>query len=142
MSNYRVISFRQQVIEADPDFVRGSLRPWCYEFSNGRRFVDKPDPYSPLQDSGLANNGGVLMLTDATGYPIKAAGLSPGAVWDNGGEVNVISGASARNGIPGFFFGNLTAYQLLWFGGADLPTTQPTPGSLQLWNNGGVVCVA
>ncbi len=39
-------SWRQRVIEADPDYVRKSLRPVVYEFGDGRKFTQKPDPYS------------------------------------------------------------------------------------------------
>lgn len=52
MANYnkgnpsRVISWLQQVQEADPNYRQESLRPWVYEFSNGRRFVDDPEVYT------------------------------------------------------------------------------------------------
>ena len=38
----RIISWLQTVREADPNWQRGLLRPWIYEFSNGRRFVWDP----------------------------------------------------------------------------------------------------
>ncbi len=34
----RIISWRQMVLDADPDFQKGLTRPWWYEMSNGRRF--------------------------------------------------------------------------------------------------------
>lgn len=39
-------SWRQRVLEADPDFLRLSLRPVVYEFSNGRKFLQPADPYA------------------------------------------------------------------------------------------------
>lgn len=42
----RILSWLQQVIEADPNFRRDSLRPVVYEFSNGRKFVDDPNVYT------------------------------------------------------------------------------------------------
>jgi hypothetical protein len=42
----RIISFQQQVLEADPDWNRRRLRPWVYDFSNGRLFVWNPDVYT------------------------------------------------------------------------------------------------
>lgn len=38
-----VRSWRQIVLDADPDWQRLSRRPWVYEFSSGRKFTD-PDP--------------------------------------------------------------------------------------------------
>lgn len=38
-------SWRQKVLEADPNFLRKSLRPVVYEFSNGRKFIQPADPY-------------------------------------------------------------------------------------------------
>lgn len=38
-------SWRQMVLDADPDFLRRSLRPIVYEFSNGRKFLQPADPY-------------------------------------------------------------------------------------------------
>lgn len=40
-----VSSWRQRVLDADPDWYEDSLRPWIYEFSNGRRFHQPSDPY-------------------------------------------------------------------------------------------------
>ena len=34
----RIISFLQQVQQADPDYLRGQIQPWIYSFSNGRLF--------------------------------------------------------------------------------------------------------
>lgn len=42
----RIISWEQQVQELDPDYQQGLLRPWIYEFSNGRRFVRDPNVYT------------------------------------------------------------------------------------------------
>lgn len=42
----KTISWLDLVRKADPEWEKERLRPWVYEFSNGRRFEDKPDPYS------------------------------------------------------------------------------------------------
>lgn len=39
----RIISFQQQVEECDPDWQKDKLRPWIYEFSNGKLFYWRPD---------------------------------------------------------------------------------------------------
>lgn len=47
-----VRSWRQIVLDADPDWQRLSRRPWVYEFSNGRRFND-PDPLYGAASAGI-----------------------------------------------------------------------------------------
>lgn len=42
----RILSWAQMVQEADPDWRQLSLRPWVYEFSNGRRFVESLPVYT------------------------------------------------------------------------------------------------
>jgi hypothetical protein len=39
-------SWRQRVLDADPDFLRAALRPVVYEFSSGRKFEQPADPYA------------------------------------------------------------------------------------------------
>ena len=41
----RTISWRQLVLEADPDWVRDQQRPMWLSYSNGREFVWRPDVY-------------------------------------------------------------------------------------------------
>lgn len=98
--------------------------------------------WASLGTTGLVNDGGVLQLDDTTGYPTDPTGLLPGVVWNNGLTVAVVPGATPNPAIPDFFFGAVSAAELLFYGGSNLPTSPPTVGSLQLWNNGGVVCVA
>ena len=50
----RLISYQQVVTEADPAFYRDRLRPWIYQFSNGRLFYQIPDPYAGPWDLGDA----------------------------------------------------------------------------------------
>jgi hypothetical protein len=59
----RIISFLQRVQEVDPLFRQQSLRPVAYDFSNGRRFLQPVDVYSP---SSPSNNGDPYM-----GLPIQ-----------------------------------------------------------------------
>lgn len=42
----RILSWLQQVKEADPRWVQGMFRPWTYEFSSGRRFLWNPNVYT------------------------------------------------------------------------------------------------
>ncbi len=46
----RILSFQQMVSEADPFYTIDKNRPWIYEFSNGRRFLQVPDPYGGFSD--------------------------------------------------------------------------------------------
>lgn len=51
----RLISWLQTVEDADPNFQKGLLRPWIYQFSNGRLFVKDPTVYTdnwPYQGPG------------------------------------------------------------------------------------------
>ena len=80
---------------------------------------------------GLFNNGGVLCLSDATGWPVDSGGV-PGSLWSNGGVVSVVPGGPTVSAPP-VFFGDISSLELLTLGSAGLPTTEPTPSSLQLW---------
>lgn len=95
-----------------------------------------------LGPTGLANIGGVLQVTDTTGYPTSPMGLAAGSIWNNGGVVSVVGPTSPSPFAAPVFFGLITAGQLLTLGGGDLPLTNPGIGTEQLWNNGGVVSIA
>ena len=125
VSNGWNISF----VSFDPPLAR-SPRTW-YVIS--RQSVDS--------GGGLTNDGGFL-LTDDADYPVTDAALPPGSVWNNGGVVTVVSGVTPNPSAPAVYFGLISSTDLLALGGGDLPLTSPADGSLQLWNNGGVVCVA
>jgi hypothetical protein len=139
----RILSWQQLVLEADPGFERAKRQPWVYTFSNGRRFYSPVNPYAPLPP-GLENNGGFLVLAPAAeaGFPLSPVGLLPGEIWSNGLFVVVVDGGIPQFGSPPMIFGQISADQLLTFGGASLPLVQPPVGSLILWNNGGFVCVS
>lgn len=92
--------------------------------------------------TGLFDNSGLLCLySPPDGYPTSNAGLSAGALWSNGGIVSVAGTTTPSAGAP-VYYGSIYAPTLLALGGANLPLTQPTPGSSQLWNNGGIVEIA
>ena len=95
-----------------------------------------------LGPTGLTNVGGVLHVTIATGWPIASTDLLPGALWDNSGIATVIAGMTPNPFAVPIYFGLITSAQLLTIGGGNLPTSSPGVGSLQLWNNSGVVNVA
>lgn len=101
-----------------------------------------PPPVTIEQQEYFTNNGGVLMIGFALGYPISTVGLAPGAIWNNGQTVCVVGPTTPSGGAPPVYFGQITPPQLLLLGGGNLPTTGPATGSLQLWNNGGAVCIA
>lgn len=103
--------------------------------------VTPPEPYVP-PPFGLANDGGVLqLLPPAAGYPTSPTGLAPGALWNNGGTVAVVPGLFVA-GMPPLLFGSISSALLLVIGGAGLPLAPPKAGSLQLWNDGGLIAVA
>jgi hypothetical protein len=71
-------------IEADPNFRRLSMRPWVYEFSNGRLFVEALPVYGSfgitddfgtpiVDDSGTQiqsdSGGGTAPPSSPTGFP-------------------------------------------------------------------------
>jgi hypothetical protein len=139
----RLLSWQQLVLEADPNWRRLSLQPWAFDFSNGRLFVDWLPVYNfPDFGAGLASDGGVLVVTDATGWPTSPVGLSAGAVWSNGGDaqgnggtVNVVPGMSPSPSAEVQLFGQITAAQLLALGGGNMPLVQPNMIN-QIWNVG------
>lgn len=143
----RILSWQQLVLENDPDWIRQSLNPVVWEFSNGRRFVDPAQVYAPLPSTGLINDGGLLILDPAftVGWSTSDAGLPPGSLWANGGNggvITVVPGGSPQPGSAPMFFGQVTSDQVLLFGANSFPLSGPTAGTLQLWNNGGVICIA
>jgi hypothetical protein len=98
----------------------------------------------------FGNDGGVLYaLTLPTGYQVGLAGLPAGSVYlvPNvlaGSEyaVGVVPGIVPNPSAPPIFFASTSTASLLALGGGNLPLTLQTPGSGQLWNNGGLVSVS
>lgn len=99
-----------------------------------------------VSDGGLPgewyNNGGAVGLTSAPGYPTTPTGLFYGDIWANGNEATVYGPTTPDPDAAPLYFYDLVPYDLLVIGGSNLPITPPTAGSQQLWNNGGVVCIA
>lgn len=93
-----------------------------------------------LSSTGLFDAGGILQVTDASGWPTVGTGAA-GTVWDAGGAVYVIPGHTPDPTAPPVFYNQITAAQLLALGGGNLPATDPR-NLLQLWNNTGIVCVS
>jgi len=92
--------------------------------------------------NGLDNNDGVLYTLVPGIFPSGATANTPGEVYSNGGELAVVPGITPNPTAPPVYFGSITAFQLQALGGGNLPLTQPTVGSNQLWNNGGVIAIA
>jgi len=141
----RILSYAQLVLEADPDWQKDAMRPYLYEFSNRRRFYATVPMYGKPYDPGLWNDGGVLALTDGSGWPTSGDGLRPGAVWNNGLTIAIVPGVVPQPGAPAVFFPGtsplLTAGDLLLMGGGNLPLTDPEIEG-QLYNNGGEIAVS
>lgn len=98
-------------------------------------------PYNPIT-ADLDNDGGFLVFVDGSSYPQDPTGLPAGAIWSNGRFVACVPGLTPDPSAPPVYFGQIVARNLVLLGGGNLPLTPPTPGSLQLWNNAGFVCVA
>jgi hypothetical protein len=91
----------------------------------------------------LFNDGGVLALISAPdGYPTSPAGLSNGSLYSNGGVVCVAGTTTPNPSAAPVIFGQINSFDLLALGGANLPTSNPGPGTNQLWNSSGAVFVA
>lgn len=90
---------------------------------------------------GLQNVGGVLYVTNTTGWPTSASGLSAGAVWSNGGVVNIVPGHTPTPGVPPLIYGVNSSAQLLNRSGKNLPLTDPMSTD-QIWNNANVANVS
>lgn len=97
-------------------------------------------PTPPFVETGLVNDGGLLVLSDPNAWPTASSGV-PGSLYSNGGLCSVTLGAIPDPLAPPVVFGTITAAQLLALGGANLPIAQTPPGSNQLWNFGGMICV-
>jgi hypothetical protein len=108
---------------------------------SGLCYVPFMGTFSLTASTNLVNESGVLNVNPATGYPTSAPS-TPGAVWNNAGVVNVVPGVTPNPDAPAVLYGSVSSLQLLLLGGGNLPTTAPTAGSLQLWNNDNVVNVA
>lgn len=93
--------------------------------------------------ANVVNDMGVLQLTSAgtIGYPTSPVGLGAGAVYNDNLSIGVAFGATPNPTAPMMFFGSVTAASLLATGGGNLPISDPG-NILQLWNNGGLVCVS
>lgn len=93
-------------------------------------------------DLGTLNNNGGVVTTTYGGFATSTLGLPPGAVWSNGGEVDIVPGLLPDLNAQPVFFNQITAVGLIGLGGGNFPLTSPPTGSGQLWNNGGVCSVA
>jgi hypothetical protein len=45
----RQISWQQLCVQADPEFYQNSIRPWIYDFSNGRLYYQQLPVYSTTE---------------------------------------------------------------------------------------------
>jgi hypothetical protein len=105
------------------------LSAFCAVFPEGLDFT-----------SGLASDGGVLVVALDAYLPTSPTGLPPGAVWSNGRTVARVPGPS--DGSLVIYLAYTTAEYLLLNGALNLPSTPGTAGSGQIWNNGGELAVS
>jgi hypothetical protein len=89
--------------------------------------------------TNLWNNGGVLALFLADGYPTSLD--VPGAIYNNGLSLGVVPGVTPSPIAMPVYFGMITADALFAMGGGNLPVDDPGEAG-QLWNNGGEICVS
>lgn len=101
-----------------------------------------PFQYTFIVGSYLSDNGGVLDVAAGAGWPTTTSGLVAGNVWNDGGVGAVFGTTTPNPAAPAVYLYNTTAAQLLTLGGANLPLSNPGPGTQQLWNNHGVISVA
>lgn len=98
----------------------------------------------PTSD-GLYNNGGVLALSNAAGWPVSGSAAG-GMLWSNGGEPTISPGFIPEPMSSPVRFGYVSASMLLLLNGAAFPFLPPKSGSGILWNpgagNGGPLFVA
>jgi hypothetical protein len=87
------------------------------------------------------NNGGLLQMNNPLNYPLSPTGLAAGAVYYNNGLI-CVAGTTSPVAAPALYFSTITPEVLLSTGGSNLPLTQQTPGSGQLWNDGGCIAIS
>lgn len=141
MTTSRIISWQQLVLENDPDWIRNSLYPRVWEFSNGRVFTDTVPLYSFTTTGGLINDGGFL-VPDGTGVALPTTDpLQVNAIYANGNFLTMSSaGSTPQVGLS--LFWPVTLDQILLIGGAGIATVAPAAGTSQLFLNGNFICVA
>lgn len=71
----RLISFLQEVRSADPNFQQGLIRPWIYQFSNGRLFYRDPNVYA--LPAGFLKDDAGNFIYDEQGNPLQSQDGSP-----------------------------------------------------------------
>lgn len=91
--------------------------------------------------TGLGVFGGLLVLTDPTGYATSPTGLPPGYVWNDLLNVTVVPGVVPDPFAAPIYLGLITAAELLFLGGGNLPLSDPGVTN-QLWNNGTHIAVS
>lgn len=93
--------------------------------------IDTEIFYGANEAAGLYNDNGVLCIIDDSAWS-KDSGGAPGSFWSNGGVVSVVPGGAFVLAAP-IFFGEISSDDLLDLGALGLGTTQPAPGTKQLW---------
>lgn len=127
-------------VDGAPVFAWGMDNPYGAGWGIGA-WATQLFEYSFATPTNLANNGGVVELTNGAGWPTSPTGLPAGYLWNNGGIISVVPGVVPDPFAAPVFFGSITSGDLLALGGGNLPLTNPGTHSFQLWNNGGVVCI-
>lgn len=150
----RILSWQQLVQEADPDWNRAKQRPWIYQFSNGRRFLARPDIYTapadgtapPLpgpapivQNIALQNDGGVVFMDTPWEFPVTSSGLLPGQIYWDGGVLAIMPGYIFDPTQPPLFLYS-QSWEVLLAGAYSMLSVNPGKHNQRLWSNGLLVC--
>lgn len=77
----------------------------------------------PITNTGLFNDGGVLILQGDSGWP--GGTTVPGGFYSNGGVVSIYPGGTVNPAATPVFYGQITASALFPLGGTWLPTADP-----------------
>jgi len=143
----RIISFQQLVQEADPNWNRAKQRPWIYSFSNGRRFLGRPDIYTAAADGSaapapgasptvqsvaLVNVAGAVHMTTPWEFPVTASGLLPGQIWWNAGVLTIVPGLAFNAALPPIFLSD-PSWRVLLDGAGGMPTSNPGKHNQRLY---------
>lgn len=96
---------------------------------------------SPPAAPVFLSDSGVVYLANPTTFPTSSAGLDPGDLYLTDTALAITTGVVYDPTQAPLYF--TSPWQdVLQRGGAAMPTTAPSPGSGQLWNNGLLVCTA
>ncbi len=150
----RIISWQQLTQDADPEWNRQKQRPWIYQFSNGQRFLGRPDVYTApadgippvppgpppiVQPVLLLSDAGVVFMDTPWEFPVTSSGLLPGQIYWDGGVLAAVTPYLFDPTQPPLYLSD-PSWLVLLSGAYSMPASNPGNHDQRLWTNGGVVC--